>query len=106
MVGLLRGTLGFERNQYIRAFFETNLALYLTSKGPGNPIGYYTFKHGYALYAFDLIPSLLDGDQIEMAKAGPLTIELTFFRVLPDPMQGLIYAELDLVLEISKPDKR
>lgn len=96
----------YDHKQYGRAFFRTNLALGLISKDAGNQRNYWPFKHGYALYDFDLKPSLLDGDQIEMAKAGPLTIELTFFRVLPDPMQGLIYAELDLVLEISKPDKR
>lgn len=44
-----------------------------------NNISFYAFKQGYALYAlyaFDLIPSLLDGDYFEMAKTGPLSIEL------------------------------
>lgn len=90
----------YDHKQYGRAFFRTNLALGLISKDAGNQRNYWPFKHGYALYDFDLKPSLLDGDQTE------ITIELTFSRVLPDPMQGLIYAELDLVLEISKPDKR
>lgn len=51
----------------------------LASRDAGNNISFYAFKQGYALYAlyaFDLIPSLLDGDYFEMAKTGPLSIEL------------------------------
>lgn len=55
----------------MRAFFGTNLSLGLIVKDAGNDTDYKAFKHGYE---FDLTPSLLDGDQFEMAKTRPLAI--------------------------------
>lgn len=62
-------TMDFDRSQYVGAFFGTNLAMGLINKDAGNEIDYWDFKYGYALYAFDLTPSLLGGDQFEMARA-------------------------------------
>lgn len=68
----------------------------------GNDISYKYFKNGYSLYGFDLSPSLLDGDQFEMAKSGPVSIEFKFSKTTAEPLQVIIYAEQDSVLEISK----
>jgi hypothetical protein len=74
----------------------------LICKDVGNGMEYRHFKDGYSLYAFDLSPSLLDGDQFELAKSGPLSLELKFAHVTPEPLQVLVYAEQDSILEISK----
>lgn len=95
-------TMDYEHNQYVRAFFGTNLAMSLIGKDAGNGIDYRQFKNGYNLYAFDLSPSLLDGDQFEMARSGPMSVELKFSAATPEPLQVIIYAENDSILEISK----
>lgn len=95
-------TMDFDRNQYVRAYFGTNLAMGLVGKDAGNSIDYTQFKSGYTLYAFDLSPSLLDGDQFEMPKAGPLTLEFKFNTPTPEPLQVIVYAEHDGIIEISK----
>jgi hypothetical protein len=95
-------TMDFAHSQYIRAYFGTKLALGLVGKDAGNGVSYSYFKRGYALYAFDLTPSLLDGDQFELAKSGPLSIELKFASVTSVPLQVIVYAELDSIIEVSK----
>lgn len=94
--------LDFTRNKFIRAFFESKLALGLVHKDADNYISYDDFREGYALYGFDLSPSLVDGDQFEMVKNGALCLELTFSRALETPLQCLVYAELDSVIEIDR----
>ncbi len=94
--------MDFDRNQAIRAFFNSNLSLGMVGKDAGNGIDYKHFKNGYTLFAFDLSPSLLDGEQFELAKSGPVSIELKFSQVTTEPIQVIAYAELDSVLEISK----
>lgn len=66
-------TIDFAHIQYIRAYFGTNLAI-----DAGNGVSYNYCKRRYVLYAFDLIASLVNGEQFEMAKSGPLSIELKF----------------------------
>ena len=94
--------MDFDRNQAIRAFFNSNLALGMVGKDVGNGLDYKHFKNGYTLFVFDLSPSLLDGEQFELAKSGPVSIELKFSQVTTEPVQVIVYAELDSVLEISK----
>lgn len=93
--------MDYDRIQHMRAFLGTNLALGLVVKDVNNQIGYRTFKHRHTLYPFDLTLSLLDGDQFEMAKAGPLSIEIKFASVIPAPIQVKIYTELESVVAIT-----
>lgn len=95
-------TMDYEQNQYVRAYFGNNLTMGLIGRNVGNAIEYRDYKYGYALYGFDLSPSLLDGDQFELAKSGPLTIELKFAKVTPEALQVIVYAEMDSIIEISK----
>lgn len=95
-------TMDYDNNQYARAFFETKLALGLVCRDAGNDINYKHFKNGFTLYAFDLSPSLIDGNQFEMGKSGPVSVEFKFAKTTPEPLQVIIYAEQDSVLEISK----
>jgi hypothetical protein len=94
--------MDYAHNQYVRAFYGANLAMGLVGKDAGNDIDYRHFKNGYTLYAFDLSPSLLDGDQFEMPKAGPVSLEFKFGAATPEPLQIIVYAELDSVIEISQ----
>ena len=95
-------TCNFEQDQYARAFFNTNLAMGLIGRDAGIGLQYADFKHGNALYAFDLTPSLLDGEIFELAKSGVLSLELKFATSTPEPLQVVVYAEFDSIIEISK----
>lgn len=53
-----------------------------SGKDTGDQIDYWVFKHRYTLYAFDLPPSFLDGDEFEIATPGLLAIELKFERLI------------------------
>jgi hypothetical protein len=81
-------SLNYTNNQYVRAFIVLNLAMGLVDKVAGNDIEYTHFKDGYALYAFDLSPSLLDGDQFKMSKPGLLSFELKFATTTAEPAKS------------------
>ena len=68
----------------------------------GNYLEYRDFGDGYAIYAFDLTPSLLDGNQVELLKSGSLRLELKFSSPLAAPVHVLVYGELDSLIEISQ----
>ena len=48
------------------------------------------------LYAFDLSPSLLDGNQVELVKSGSLRLEFKFKAALPEPVHVIAYADAGL----------
>lgn len=95
-------SLDFAKNKFMRAFFETKLSLGLVNRDADNDISYTDFKNGYTLFGFDLSPSLLDGEQFEMVKSGTLCLELRFAQALDQPLQVIVYGELDSVLEIDR----
>lgn len=65
-------TLDYDRNQYARAFFGTNMALELIGKDGGKDVSFYAFKNCEALYAFDLSPGLKDSEAFEMTTSSHL----------------------------------
>ena len=87
---------------YVRSFFNLFTATWSVNKDDGNYLEYRDFPGGYALYAFDLSPSLLDGNQVELVKSGSLRLELKFKAALPEPVHVIAYAELDSLLEIDR----
>ena len=72
------------------------------NKDVGNCIEYRDFLGGYALFAFDLSPSLLDGNQVELVKSGSLILELKFNAPLPEAVHVIAYAELDFLLDVDR----
>lgn len=95
-------TPDFERGQYARCYHGLFEGLGLVNKDLGNGVTYTDYSQGYTLYAFDLSPSLLDGSQFELIKSGGLRLEMKFAQALTQPLQVLVYAELDSVLEIDR----
>ena len=66
-------------------------------------IEYRDFELGYGLFAFDLSPSLLDGDQqFELVKSGALRLEQKFSQALAHPVHVLVYGELDSIIETDR----
>lgn len=95
-------TPDFARRNFVRAYFGSMVGLGLANKDAGNGIDYGAYDRGWALYCFDLSPSLLDGNQFELLKSGSLSIELKFEQALTHPVHVIVYAELDAVLEIDR----
>lgn len=88
--------------KYGSAFFGANAVLGFIGKDAGNDISYFGFKNREFMYAFHLSPRLLDGQQFEVTKSGPFSIELKFATVTLKPIHVIIYAELNSVIEITK----
>lgn len=59
------------------------------------------FELGYAIYGFDLSPSLLGGDHFELVKSRVLRLELKFSQALQDSGMVIVYAEKDIVQHIQ-----
>ena len=95
-------TPDFENKMYCRSYFSLFADTGLANKDAGNSIEYRDFPGGYALFAFDLSPSLLDGNQVELVKSGSLRLELKFKTALLEPVYVIAYAELDSLLEIDR----
>ena len=93
----------YEQRQYARSFFSLMTATGLANKDVGSYIESRDFPLGYTLYAVDLTPSLLDGnDLFELVKSGALRLELKFAQALTEPVMVVVYAELDSVIEIDR----
>ena len=95
-------TPNFEEHQYVRCYHRLFSELGLASKNEGNYLEYRDFEGGNAIFAFDLSPSILDGDQCELIKSGNLRLEMKFSKPIPAPIHCLIYGELDSIVEITQ----
>eukprot|EP00745_Piridium_sociabile_P016480 TRINITY_DN24483_c1_g2_i1.p1 TRINITY_DN24483_c1_g2~~TRINITY_DN24483_c1_g2_i1.p1 ORF type:complete len:437 (+),score=66.11 TRINITY_DN24483_c1_g2_i1:2267-3577(+) len=95
-------TPDFEHGQYVRAFHSMMLASGMVHRDAGNGISYGDYARGFTLFAFDLSPSLLDGNQFELVKTGALRLEMKFSEALPHSVHVLVYGELDQMVEIDR----
>lgn len=96
-------TPNFDERLYVRSYHSLMLATGLINRDNGSYIEYRDFNLGYGLFAFDLSPSLLDGDQqFELVKSGALRLELKFSEALTQPVHVLVYGELDSMIEINR----
>ena len=87
---------------YVRSFLNLITGTGSVNKDDGNYLEYRDFPGGYVLYAFNLSPSLLDGNQVELVKSVSLRLELKFKAALPEPVHVIAYAKLDSLLEIDR----
>ena len=94
-------TPNFVNHQYVRCYHRLFSELGLAGKNEGNYLEYRDFEGGNAFFAFDLSPSILDGDQCELIKSGNLRLEIKFAEALPHPIHAIVYGELDSLLEIT-----
>ena len=95
-------TPDFKNRLYARSYHRLFTELGLGNKNEGNDIRYVDFDGGYCIFVFDLSPSILDGDQVELVKSGTLRLELKFSDPLKEPVHVLVYAEMDSLIEITK----
>lgn len=94
-------TPDFEAGVFTRPYYKLYTDLGLACKNESLSFGLNDFDKGYALYAFDLSPSILDGNQIELVKSGNIRLELKFGKALTAPIHVIVYGELDSIIEIN-----
>ncbi|KAL8579817.1 hypothetical protein ACOMHN_048094 [Nucella lapillus] len=95
-------TPDFDRKRVTRAYLTTLEGSGLLHKDAAAGFSLDRFTKGYALFCFDLTPSLVDGDQFELVKSAPMRLELKFAKALPNPVVVLVYGELDGLIEVNK----
>ena len=95
-------TPDFTEGRLTRSYLTTLEGAGLIHKDQGAGFSLSDFGGGYAIFCFDLTPSLLDGDQFELLKASPLRLEMKFAVPLPHAVVVLVYGELDGLVEIDK----
>lgn len=94
-------TPDYTTHQSIRAFHNSLLSLGHVNKNSACGIDREDFEGGYALYTFDLTPSLLDGQVFELVKTGSLRLEVKMNQPLDAPVMVIVHAENDSVIEIT-----
>ena len=92
----------YANKRYARSFYSLFSELRLANKNEGNALTLEDFEGGNAFYTFDLSPSVLDGNQIELIKTGSVRLELKFGKALAGPTHVLVYGETDSLIEITK----
>lgn len=92
----------FENDLYARSYFTLFSGTGNAFGDFGNDISYEDYRTGYTLFAFDLTPSLTDGDAVELIKTGSLRLEMSFGKPLPTPIHIIVYGELDAMVEIDR----
>ena len=93
----------FPNRQYTRAFMSMFHAVNSTWGEHTSGITLDDYANGYTLFCFDLTPSLTHCDAaVELAKSGPLQLEVRFGTALPRPTNLIVLAEMDGSIEISK----
>ena len=92
----------YANKRYARSFYSLFSELGLANKNEGNALTLEDFEGGNAFYTFDLSPSVLDGNQIELIKTGSVRLELKFGKALAGPTHVLVYGETDSLIEITK----
>ena len=92
----------FKEKRFARSFYSLFSELGIGNKNEGNDLEMTEFDGGNTLFAFDLSPSILDGNQIELVKSGSVRLELKFDEALKEAVHVLVYAELDSMIEITK----
>ena len=72
------------------------------NRDEGNDITREDYPRGYALYAFDLSPDLVEEGHFNLAKQGTVRVELKFGAALPNTVTVVAYAMYENVIEIDR----
>jgi hypothetical protein len=60
------------------------------------------FKQGHTIYGFDLTPDMCTGPHVHPHKYGALRLEAHFSEPLTTPVNVILYAEFDNLIQIDK----
>nr|KAG5685508.1 hypothetical protein BaRGS_018911 [Batillaria attramentaria] len=80
----------FRTGEYMRSYVSLFSGTNTSWKDVGNTISPSEYDKGYTLYGFDLAPSLVDGNQAELIRAGSLRLEMSFTTALEEPVHVIL----------------
>ena len=92
----------FPRNRCIRSYMNLFEATGKSGEDEGNDISRADFAAGYTVFAFDLTPDCCDGAHFNLVRQGTVGAEMNFETPLPRPMNVVVYAEFETVMEIDR----
>ncbi len=88
--------------EYIQGYNSLFTGLNSLHKDIGSVISRDDYGSGYTLFAYNLTPDLGDHDHYSLQKTGNLRLELEFSEALPHPINVVVYAEFDNIIQIDK----
>ena len=89
------------KNSYLQCYESLYRGLNRLDGEKSNIIKRVDWDKGYALFAFDLTPDMDAEDHYSLIKHGNLRLEINFSTDLPNPIDVLMYAEFDNIIEIT-----
>jgi hypothetical protein len=95
-------TPNFDKNEYLAAYMTLFEGTGLLHADRGHCIKRDEYAKGYALYVFDLTADMCEGAHIDPIKYGNLRMEAHFAHALPCPVNAVVYAEYDNIIQVDR----
>ena len=95
-------TPNFEKREYLKAYMTISEGTDMVNADRGIDVKRGHFGNGYALYVFDLTADMCEGAHIDPIKYGNLRMEVHFAKQLPQPINVVVYAEFDNLIQIDR----
>jgi hypothetical protein len=95
-------SIDFANRQYVTSFMSLFNGTGKENRDEGNDIDRTDFANGYALYAFDLSPSLSEDDNFNLIRLGNVRLDMKFATALPHTSTVVAYAEFENIIEINR----
>ena len=93
--------VNFDDNRYMEGFWTLFASTGYMFKDDGCYIDREDYKSGYTLFAYDLTPTLCDGQYVDPEKSGDLAVELTFKAALAEAVTVCMYFEYNSMITIN-----
>jgi hypothetical protein len=72
------------------------------NRDKGNSISRPDYANGYALYAYDQTPDLVENDHVNLIRQVTVRLDLKFGAALAQTVTIVTYAELENLIEIDR----
>ena len=98
-----RYKLDFKKGDYLPLYRDFMNAVGIGHDNASNNISLELFEKVYTIFTLDLTPDHCSGFQIHNPQSGNISLEITFEKVITEPITLLVYGLYNKVLEIKSP---
>lgn len=96
-------TPNFATEEYIESYYSLFSGTGIHYSDEGNAISRTDYGYGYTLYALDLTPCMsASQDNWDLQRQGTIRIELRFSQAVSEPLNLIVFAEHDNLIQIDK----
>lgn len=88
-------------NNYVSAYVNLFEGAEIWNQDGGIIINREMFKNGYCIFVFNLEPSSLSEEYINLVRHGNVRLQVTFSQALPHPVNCVCYGEFPSLVEID-----